>query len=53
MLAATIVKMGAIAESSGVDFLNELQTFQGGSQAVERIVVIPEEGDRLVLDCPS
>jgi hypothetical protein len=49
MLAATIVKMGANMGRTwdrGVDFLNELQTFQGGSQAVERIVVIPEEGDR-------
>jgi hypothetical protein len=52
-LAATMVKTGAEAGSSVVDFLDKLQDFQGGSQAVEKIVVIPEEGDRSSLTKPS
>jgi tetratricopeptide (TPR) repeat protein len=49
----TLAATGAAAESGVVDFLGKLQNFQAGSQAVEKIVVIQEEGDRLVLDYPS
>jgi hypothetical protein len=54
-LTAFVAFVGTSAEagSSVIQFLEDLQAFQGGDQAIERIVVIPEVGDRLVLDCPS
>jgi hypothetical protein len=36
-----------------IQFLEDLQAFQGGSQAIEKIVVIPEAGDRQIWECPS
>ncbi|NJM47468.1 MAG: hypothetical protein HC860_15965 [Alkalinema sp. RU_4_3] len=47
------VGTSAAAGSNVIQFLEDLQAFQGSSQAIERIVVISEEGDRLVLDCPT
>ena len=52
-LAATAAKTGFEAGSAGVDFLKKVQEFQGSSQAIERIVVIPTEGDRLMLTKPG
>jgi hypothetical protein len=54
-LTAFVAFVGTSAEagSSVIQFLEDLQAFQGGERAIERIVVIPEVGDRLVLDCPS
>jgi hypothetical protein len=54
-LTAFVAFVGTSAEagSSVIQFLEDLQAFQGGARAIERIVVIPEVGDRLVLDCPS
>jgi hypothetical protein len=54
-LTAFVAFVGTSAEagSNVIKFLEDLQAFQGGAQAIEKIVVIPEVGDRLVLDCPS
>jgi hypothetical protein len=54
-LTAFVAFVGTSAEagSNVIQFLEDLQAFQGGQRAIERIVVIPEAGDRLVLDCPS
>jgi hypothetical protein len=52
-LGAKLLQQGADAGSSGLEFLKNLQDFQGGSQAIEKIVVIPEEGDRSSLTKPS
>jgi hypothetical protein len=54
-LTAFVAFVGTSAEagSNVIQFLEDLQAFQGSSQAVEKIVVIPEAGDRQILDCPS
>ncbi len=54
-LTAFVAFVGTSAEagSNVIQFLEDLQAFQGGDRAIEKIVVIPEEGDRLVLDCPT
>jgi hypothetical protein len=54
-LTAFVAFVGTSAEagSNVIKFLEDLQAFQGGDRAIEKIVVIPEEGDRLVLDCPT
>jgi hypothetical protein len=54
-LTAFVAFVGTSAEagSNVIKFLEDLQAFQGGARAIEKIVVIPEVGDRLVLDCPS
>lgn len=52
-LAATMLKTGAEAGSAGLEFLKNLQEFQASSAAIEKIVVIPEEGDRTSLVQPS
>jgi hypothetical protein len=54
-LTAFVAFVGTSAEagSNVIQFLEDLQAFQGGDQAIEKIVVIPEVGDRQILDCPS
>jgi hypothetical protein len=52
-LGAKLLQQGADAGSSGLEFLKNLQEFQAGSQAIERIVVIPEAEERSMLTKPS
>lgn len=54
-LTAFVAFVGTSAEagSNVIQFLEDLQAFQGGDRAIDRIVVIPEVGDRQILDCPS
>jgi hypothetical protein len=52
-LAATMLKTGAEAGSAGVEFMQKVKDFQASSAKVEKIVVIPAEGDRINLPQPS
>jgi hypothetical protein len=52
-LGAKLLQQGADAGSSGLEFLKNLQDFQVGAQAIERIVVIPDETERSILTNPT
>jgi hypothetical protein len=47
--SAEAVKTSAEAGSAVIEFVQKLQEFQAGSKKVEKIVVIPAEGDRINL----
>lgn len=52
-LGAKLLQQGADAGSSGLEFLKNLQEFQASPQAIEKIVVIPDDDERSTLTQPS
>lgn len=52
-VGAEAIKSAAEAGSAVVEFMQKVQEFQKSSVAIGKIVVIPEEGDRISLDLPT